>query len=262
MRRQERIDRILALLAESERVEVDELVQQLEISPATARRDLDLLAERGLVKRTHGGATRRQVSYDLPLRYKAATRTEAKRAIALAALAMIPREGVIGLSGGTTTTGIAEALVRSDAHARGLTVVTNAVDIASILATHTEIKVVVTGGVLNAQSYELVGSFVEPVLTTLWLDVSFIGAGAFSAENGVCTPNEYEAHVNRLMAKRSDRAVAVVDSAKYGGREFARIGDAEVLPEILTDAGIGPEATAALEAAGYRVTEAITNRRD
>lgn len=251
--REDRLDSILSKLDRTSTVGVEALSQELGVSVATIRRDLDLLEQRRLVERTHGGATRRAVDYDLSLRYKEAASTEAKAAIARAAVGRIIPGSVIGLSGGTTTFMVADALSQRDDLLHDLTIVTNAVDIANKLAIHPGIKVIVCGGVINASSFELVGSFVDSVLRSIWLDLAFVGVHAISASTGGLTANEDEAYVNRLMAERAEQAVVVADSSKYGRRSFASVGGTEVFQSIITDSKLEPNAHAELTQAGYDV---------
>ncbi|SMX83102.1 MULTISPECIES: DeoR/GlpR family DNA-binding transcription regulator [unclassified Brevibacterium] len=251
--REDRLDSILSKLDRETTVGVEALSQELGVSLATVRRDLDLLEQRRLVERTHGGATRRAVDYDLSLRYKEAASTEAKAAIARAAVDRISPGSVIGLSGGTTTFMVADALSRRDDLLRDLTIVTNAVDIANRLAIHPGIKVIVCGGVINTSSFELVGSFVDSVLRSIWLDLAFVGVHAISASAGGMTANEDEAYVNRLMAERAEQAIVVADSSKYGRRSFASVGGTEVFQTIITDSQLEAGAADELVQAGYDV---------
>lgn len=255
MKRAARLNAILDLLAETGEVTVDELVAQLDASPATTRRDLDSLAEQRLLTRTHGGAVAQAVAYELPVRYKSHLRTEQKAAIAQAAAALVTPGMVVGLSGGTTTTALAAALAARDdlAAGGGITVVTNAVNIAAQLATRPEIKVVVTGGVIHSRSYELVGPFVEQLLRGVRLDIAFIGVNGMDAASGASTHDEREAAVNRMMAERARRAVVVTDGSKLGVSAFAAVGGVELFPTVLTDAGADATAVAALRAAGHEV---------
>ena len=254
MKRAARLNGILDLLAVAGEVTVDDLVEQFGASPATTRRDLDSLAEQRLLTRTHGGAVAQTVAYELPIRYKSHLRTHEKESIAQAAAALVAPGTVVGLSGGTTTTAIAAALAaRDDLAVRGITVVTNAVNIAAQLATHPNIKVVVTGGVIHSRSYELVGPFVEQLLRGVRLDIAFIGVNGMDAENGASTQDEREAAVNRIMAERADLAVVVTDASKLGITAFAAVGGAELFPTVITDAGADGETVAALRAAGYEV---------
>ncbi|KQZ23707.1 DeoR/GlpR family DNA-binding transcription regulator [Microbacterium sp. Root553] len=255
MKRAARLNAILDLLAADGEVNVDELVARFGASAATTRRDLDSLAEQRLLTRTHGGAVAHSVAYELPIRYKSHQRTQQKESIAQAAAALVAPGMVVGLSGGTTTTAIAAALAARDdlAVGPGITVVTNAVNIAAQLATRPDIKVVVTGGVIHSRSYELVGPFVEQLLRGVRLDIAFIGVNGMDAAAGATTQDEREAAVNRMMAERARRAVVVTDSSKLGTIAFAAVGGAELFPVLLTDDGADAATLADLRAAGYEV---------
>lgn len=255
MKRAARLHAILDLLAADGEVTVEELVERFGASPATTRRDLDSLAEQRLLTRTHGGAVAQTVAYELPLRYKSHLRTHEKESIAQTAAGLVTPGMVVGLSGGTTTTAIAAALAaREDLAAEGgITVVTNAVNIAAQLATRPEIKVVVTGGVIHARTYELVGPFVEQLLRGVRLDLAFIGVNGMDAVAGATTQDEREAAVNRMMAERARRAIVVTDGSKLGVEAFSTIGGADLFTTVITDRGADEAALDALRAAGYTV---------
>ncbi len=258
MNRTERLTAVLDLLAETGRVEVDDIVQRLGVSLATARRDLDALAQQQLLTRTRGGAVAHSVAYDLPLRYKNQQRPDQKLAIARAAVELIPRGAVIGLCGGTTTTAIADAVMsRPDIMASspdpGLTVVTNAINIGMLLSTRPQIKTVLTGGVVHARSYELVGAYADAVIGALSLDIAFIGANGLDAEVGPTAHDEQEASVNAMLASRARRAIVVADSTKLGRRAFATIGPRGLFTTVVTDDEITTEQRRRLEESGYEV---------
>ncbi|WP_127794137.1 DeoR/GlpR family DNA-binding transcription regulator [Agromyces sp. LHK192] len=258
MNRAERLSAVLDLLAEDGQVEVEQIVERLGVSPATARRDLDALAQQQLLTRTRGGAVAHSVAYDLPIRYKHQQNPEAKAAIARAASALVPRGAVIGLCGGTTATAIADELMsRADimepASDPGLTIVTNAINIAMQLAMRPQIKTVVTGGVVHARSYELVGSYAEGVLGNISLDLAFIGANGIDTVVGPTSHDEREAAVNALMARRATRAVLVVDSTKLDRRAFAAIGERRLFQTVITDAASTAEQRSRLVDAGFDV---------
>ncbi len=258
MNRTERLSAVLDLLAKSGQVEIDEIVEKFGASPATVRRDLDALASQQLLTRTRGGALAHSVAYDLPIRYKNQHNPDAKAAIAREASALVHRGAVIGLTGGTTTTAIAAALMsRADimepAPDPGLTVVTNAINIAMQLAMRPQIKTVLTGGVVHSQSYELVGAYTESVLGSVTLDLAFLGVNGVGPEFGPTSHDEREAAVNGLMAARAQRAVIVADSSKLGLRAFATIGSTRTIQTIITDSGATAEQREALEESGYDV---------
>lgn len=258
MSRADRFSAVLALLAETGHVEVEQIVEKLGVSPATVRRDLDALAEQQLLTRTRGGAASQSVAYDLPLRYKNLQHREEKQAIARAASDMVSRGAVVGLCGGTTSTAIADALmsrpdIMEDRPEPGLTVVTNALNIAMQLSARPQIKTVVTGGVVHPRSYEVVGSFAETVLQSLTLDIAFIGVNGLHPVAGATTHDEREARVDAIMASRASTAVIVADSSKLGKRAFATIGGGDLFATIITDVRATGEQRDWMIACGYEV---------
>lgn len=249
MRQAERLGVILEELATSGTVGVTELCGRLGVSPATVRRDLELLEEQRLLTRTHGGAIAQMVSYELPLRYRSATRQEQKRRIGQEAAGRVHDGAVIGLTGGTTTTEVARAI----AH-RPLTVVTNALNIASELAIRPNIKLVVTGGVARPETYELVGPIADAAVSDLNLDVVFIGTDGISAAAGLTTHHEIEAHTDRAVMDRGSMVVVVVDGSKLGRVAFVQICPIEAVHEIVTDTDGDSHELAAIRHTGVTVT--------
>lgn len=251
MRQAERLGAILEELSNGGSVAVADLSVRLGVSAATIRRDLELLEEQRLLSRTHGGAVAQGVLYELPLRYKAARHQDEKRRIAKEAVTRVPEGAAIGLTGGTTTTEVARALVDRNR----LTVVTNALNIAGELAVRPNIKLVVTGGFARSESYELVGPLAEQTLADLHLDIVFIGVDGISAKEGLTTHHEVEAHTNRSLIERADRVVVVADGSKLGLVGFARICPISAVDELIT-AGADPAVVAPLREAGLAVTVA------
>ena len=250
MRQTERLSAILELLASDGAVDVGELVGRFEASAATVRRDLQLLAEQRMLSRTHGGAVARDVLYELPLRYKAARHQVEKKRIAVAAANRVADGAVIGFTGGTTTTEVSRRIV--DRH--GITVVTNALNIAGELAIRADVKLVVTGGTARAESYELVGPVAEQALERLNLDVAFVGVDGIAVEAGLTTHHEVEAHTNRSMIDRARHVVVVTDSSKLERVTFAQICPIDRVDELITDDGASGTAIRSLREAGVVVT--------
>src|SRR5258707_15824425 len=104
MKRHERLNAILELLAEDSKLDVATAAPRLGVSEATIRRDLEYPAEQQLLTRTHGGAVANSTSYDLPLRFKSSPHPQEKHRIAQAAAPLVPAGGGVGINGGTTTT--------------------------------------------------------------------------------------------------------------------------------------------------------------
>lgn len=249
---------LLGLLAERGRLSVAEVVEELAVSEATVRRDFGDLAAQQLVTRTHGGVVASAVAYDLPARYKQAGGDSAKERIATYAADLVPEGSVVGFNGGTTTSATARRLAaRSDLAAAvrrpSITVVTNALNIATEMVLRPFIRCVSLGGVARPESYELSGPLASMVLGELWLDTVVLGVDAVSALAGATCEHEGEAGINSLMVQRADRVVVVAAGDKLGRRAFARICATNRINTVVTDASAAGDAIDDLRAAGVRV---------
>jgi len=259
--RYRRWNELLELLAAAGQLQVEETAKALGVSEATVRRDLDELARQQMLTRIRGGAVAQGVTYDLPLRYKSERHPSEKQRIAAVAAGLVRPGQITGLNGGTTTTEVARALAtRSDLNSQvpspAVTVVTNALNIATELAVRQHIKIVTTGGVARPQSYELTGPLATGVLEQVALDVAILGVDGIDAVAGATAHHEGEASINRLMARQAAKVVIAADSSKVGRRAFARICTAREIDVLVTDAGIAAEDAARLEDAGVDVVTA------
>ena len=251
LRRSERIAAILKRLATDRSLGVAELAESFGVSQATLRRDLQALQEQRLLTRTHGGAQASEVAYELPMRYRDAHHREQKRRIAVAAVSRIPQGPLaVGLTGGTTTSEVARLLMERT----GLTVVTNALNIAAEIALRPRMRLVVTGGVSRSQSYELVGPWAERTLLGLNVAIAFVGVDGISAGGGLTTHDEVEAKTNAVLISRAQRTIVVADGSKVGRDLLARIVDVQEVDELITDDSADKGALDALSRAGLKVT--------
>jgi DeoR family transcriptional regulator of aga operon len=174
---------------------------------------------------------------------------------------MVRAGEVVGLNGGTTTTEVARALatrpdLSSSAPVPAITVVTNALNIATELAVRQHIKIVTTGGVARPQSYELTGPLATGVLEQVTLDVAILGVDGIDSTTGATAHHEGEASINRLMSHQARRVIIVADSSKVGRRTFARICGLAEIGVLVTDTGIAPGEATLLEHAGVDVVTA------
>jgi DeoR family transcriptional regulator of aga operon len=253
MRQEERLSLILEELAAQGSVGVAELARGLHVSTASIRRDLQLLERQRLLSRTHGGAVAGSMTYELPLRYRGGQHRDEKRRIAAAAAARVDDHVfTVGLTGGTTTTEVARQLVDR----QGLTIVTNALNVAAELAVRPNLKLVVTGGTARSESYELVGPQAEVVLSMMNLDLAFVGVDGLTAAGGLTTYHDVEAHTNGILIERARRVIVVADGSKVGRLAFARICGIGDVQELITDASADAGELARIEDAGVRVTRA------
>ncbi len=269
--RARRWSELLGLLGDRGRLSVTEAALTLAVSEATIRRDFAALADQQLATRTHGGVVATGAAYDLPVRYRGRTdpdraHPDRKERIAAVAAAQLEAGTVVGFNGGTTTTATARRLAaRADLQRDGpgagitgptITVVTNALNIATEMVLRPHVRTVTLGGIARPRSYELVGPLAALVLEELWLDVLVLGVDGFDVVGGATCHHGGEAGIDAHMVRRARKVLVVAGSEKLGRRTFARICPAVGVHTLITDSDAGPEIVAEIEAAGVRVLPA------
>ena len=239
---------ILTRVREDGGVRVADLARDLRVSDMTVRRDLEILHNRGLLEKVHGGATSLPGSalFEPGFAAKSTLQEPEKEAIATAALGLVLPGTAIGISAGTTTYALARRLVDMP----GLTVVTNSVPVADVLyrAGRPDQTIILTGGV-RTPSDALVGPFAVAALRTMHLDQVFMGVHGMDPKSGYTTPNVLEADTDRALVASGRRLVVVADSSKWrtiGISSFAGLDEADTL---VTDANLGTDARAILREA-------------
>lgn len=226
---------------------VSALVDMLNVSDMTVRRDLSVLADRGLLEKVHGGATAiTERSTDEPgFAVKSSRQRLEKEAIAARAARFVTPGSAVGISAGTTTW----ALARHLCAVPGLTIVTNSIPVADALHTmgRADQTVVLTGG-MRTPSDALVGPFANAALQSVHLDLVFLGVHGMDNQAGFSTPNITEADTHRALIAAGRRLVVLADHSKWetvGISSMAPLSHADVL---ITDDGLPPEAIEALSA--------------
>lgn len=252
-----RLRQLLEILAERRRLSVAEASTALGVSEATVRRDFNVLARQQLVTRTHGGVVATSVAYDLPLRYREGS-DGAKERVAEAAAKLVKPGDVVGFNGGTTTSAAARRLAGRPDLAESdlrpaLTVVTNALNIATEMVLRPYVRTVTLGGIARPQSYELVGPLASMVLRELWVDRLFLGVDGLTVEGGASCFHEGEAAINAMMVERASQVVVVTGAEKLGRRTFARICDVGAMTMLITDTSADPQYVDRLRSAGVEV---------
>lgn len=235
------------------RVDVAVTAEELDVSAETIRRDLDVLERQGLLRRVHGGAIPADLlGFEPGISARDAVATQEKDRIAKAALEELDGASTVLLDAGTTTARLA-SLLPAD---RELTVVTNALPIASMLAARPNVTLLLLGGRVRGTTMATVDEWALDVLGDLTADIAFLGTNGFSPRRGLTTPDHAEAAAKKAMLGAARRAVVLADSAKHGADQFVRFGRLDQVDVLITDTGLTPEEAAAVAAAGPRVVRA------
>lgn len=241
----ERRERILAAARERGAASVPELAAALQVSEMTVRRDIDQLAEDGLVERVRGGMRLRGGS-----RPSAGLTVSAeRRAIAAAGATTVEPGMAVGISGGATGVALAREL-RSVAD---LTVVTNSLAVADLFspperadAPYTQ-TVVLTGGV-RTPSDALVGPVAVRALEHLHCDLVFLDVHGLDVNAGITTMNLLEAETHRAFMAAARQVVVLADHTRWGVVGLTTIADLADIDRLISDGGLDEEARAQLAA--------------
>jgi DeoR family transcriptional regulator of aga operon len=249
---EERRRKILMLLETEGRVTVNDLVRRFDVSTVTMRADLDILAENGALVRSHGGAVRRlDPVQDYSVAFKETIHHAEKVRIGQAAAGLLKPNQTIILDSGTTTLQVARHIKQQKL--KGLTVVTNALNIANELVDAPNVSLIMLGGILRQVSNSFVGPQAERMLAALHADHLFLGVDGLDLEVGPTTPDILEAELNSLMIAVSTEVTIVADSSKIGRRSLSTIGSLSAIHRLITDNRIAPEAAQAIQARGLEL---------
>lgn len=248
---------IIATLAREDAVRVADLTARFGVSDMTIRRDLELLADQGRLRKVHGGAVAVHSSAEEPgFEAKRSVATAAKRAIAARAAELVEPGSAIGISAGTSTWMFANELRGAPGP---LSVVTNSTSVADALAAPgvlgapdalaapdaAGITVILTGG-LRTRSAALVGAIADRAIAALHVDQLFLGVHGMDPAAGFTTPNLAEAHTNATFIAHARSLVVLADSSKWQTVGLAEIAPLAAADVVITDDGIPDEARAAL----------------
>ncbi|MFL5675708.1 MAG: DeoR/GlpR family DNA-binding transcription regulator [Chloroflexota bacterium] len=232
---------ILDRVREDGAVRVADLVRELGVSDMTVRRDLEMLDERGLLEKVHGGATSLSGSavFEPGFAVKSSLQQAEKDAIADAAVGLAEPGMAVAVSAGTTTYALAQRL----ANVPGITVVTNSIQVADVLhrAGRPDQTIILTGGV-RTPSDALVGPFAVAALRTVHVDLVFVGVHGMDPRSGFTCPNLLEADTDRALIEAGRRLVVVTDHSKWGVIGISSIARLDQADTLVTDAGLSAEA--------------------
>ena len=249
MQRRQRLNQIVSAIVESGGLDVAALAERFEVSAATVRRDLSLLEKQQLVSRSRGGANTNASFNDLPLSYKNTQDIGEKRRIARQALAFVDGARVIGTTGGTTATEFARLLMDRD----GLTIVTNALNLATHLVTNPRLRVFAAGGEVRSSSQEAVGPTAEAFMAHYNLDVAFIGVDGVDADAGCTNYDPVGARVNAIMRERARKNIVLADATKIGRVALAQVCPMSGVDVLITDSRANRETLDAIRSQGCQV---------
>jgi len=245
----ERQHKILDLLRQRKFLDVHELARLLYASESTVRRDLSILENAGLLRRTFGGAAMIEgLNAEIPLSVREDQSSREKESIARLASTLLSDGSTIIIDSSSTAFKLIPYV-----RAHRMTVLTNSPKAAIELARYPDVKVYSTGGRLRENSLSYVGRIAKSAVSLFNLDVMFFSCVGISIAGGLTDTNEDEADLKNTMMAHSRLKVAMMDSSKFGLATFSRISGFTGIDYLVTDRDPGPEWSGALGSAGVKL---------
>lgn len=228
----ERQEKILEYVNKRKRASINELSEIFEVSRVTIRSDIDELALRGLVNKTHGGVVNNEIgiSSEIPYEIKNQSNIKEKQRIAKEALKYIEKNDVIMLDSGSTTFRLVEGLPDD------ITVITTDILLAvEIIKCGKNVRILVPGGELNKKVYTLEGNDAMRFLGNIHADKLFLGCDALDFEVGVTDRSLEYSEIKRAMVEASSRVFLLTDSSKFHSILLKKVCPLECIDVIITD---------------------------
>ncbi len=253
----ERQSRLKDLLAQRGMSDLDSLAEALRVSQSTVRRDLDLLEEQGLVKRTHGGViwiadrttSPRPYAFDQRMAYN----VEAKRRIGRAAKSLVSAGETILIDGGTTTFYFAEQLVGMP-----LQIVTNSLPMADLFLNDENVELVLAGGLLYPRYGVLLGPMTEQWISTIHTKTLFFSVAGIH-DSALYNQNLLLVQVEKRMMEQAQRVVLLADSEKFGQQALSKLCALDEVDVVVVDGELSNEQRGMIKKAGCELIVADEN---
>lgn len=248
----ERQRTILSLLSHQEVISISELVEQLDVSHMTIRRDIVKLEASGKVVSVSGGvqlaqALHRELSHDAKVEQQANEKVQ----IGKLAAQLIEKDATVYLDAGTTSLEIAHQLATRE----DLLIITNNFSIAAYLMNHSPCEIYHTGGKVDRENQSSIGGKVAEFLAGMNIDIAFISSSSWSLK-GLSTPNENKVLVKKAIVKSAQTNYLISDSTKYGRVASFHALDMESLDGVITDTNLPSSVIEELNDKGIEVINA------
>jgi DeoR family transcriptional regulator, fructose operon transcriptional repressor len=250
---EQRKQRILEYLSQNTFGDVPALVDMLRVSPATIRRDLSELADRGSIIRTHGGASLsvQGMGHEPSYHSRAKENVAAKQAIAALARKYVHEGEVIAIDVGSTALEFAKGLRDH----RNITVFTANILVSEVLA-NSDVNVILVGGTLRKREMSVAGPIAVQIITQFYFDKFFLGTAGITIADGLTDFSVDDVDVKKAFLSHSKEVIALVDYSKLGRVSFAKICQLNRVSRLITDAAADPDFLEELEDAGLQIAVA------
>jgi len=228
----ERRNEILSKLREDKKVLVGDLSKYYKVTEETIRRDLDLLEQKGLAKKTYGGAVLLDdLKEELPYNIRKQTNIKEKKIIAELVADMIEDGEHLMLDASTTSLYIAKSIKNKE----NITIITNSLEVMFELSDKKGWRILSTGGLMKEGALALIGPQTEKMIDNYHVDKAIISCKGIDKNKGISDSNESDVEIKKHMIQSAKEVILVVDNAKFDKISFVHTGDLSQIDYIVTD---------------------------
>lgn len=229
----ERRQSIIDIVEEKKKVLVGEIALRFSVTEETIRRDLEILENQGVLKRTYGGAILNQgTNVDYPLSMREVSNKNAKTIIAEEVAKVVQEGDTLMLDSSSTALYVAKYIKISK---KKVTIITNSFRIITELQDSNDINLILAGGSFRDSSKAFVGKWTENIIKNYYVNKAIICCKGLDINRGIMDSNELEAEVKFLMAKSAEEVFLVIDSMKFDKISFVKIMDIGEVHYVYTD---------------------------
>lgn len=226
---------ILKILDQREMVSVKELVELLQVSDMTVRRDLNELSQRGLVERTHGGVRRLMIQNPDSSVILSRDYPDTHNPIVELAKGLLQEKDTIGLGAGALINSLAAGIVDYS-----LTVVTTSMNVALSMSQGPSV-IYLSGGRVEPRHHYLYGDVAERGYENFFVDKLFITSAGLNQDGVISELEDREARIKRMMIKRANHVYLLLESQKFDVTKFYSVTEIHNIEHIITDQDPGPQ---------------------
>ena len=247
--RTDRLNEMEQYIVRNTTASLEELTQVFSISMNTVRRDVQMLLQRGLIRKVYGGVEVIQQTQPLPMSVRAATCKEEKQLIGKLAATLIPDHSSVFLDSGTTTCQVLPYL----AEKKGITVVTHSLTALCEASRYPNLRVINLGGVFNASTSSYIGISTVEALAKLNVQTVLIATTGVTLEQGLTNTTYMEADVKRYITAKSTNIILMADHTKFDRAAVLSFLPFERLSAVVTDEKPAPEYVSFMEKHNIRL---------
>jgi DeoR family glycerol-3-phosphate regulon repressor len=240
---------ILSLTHAKGMLQIQWLAEHFAVTPQTIRRDIERLASQSLLRRFRGGVTTPSSTENIAYSTRKTLMAEEKRRIAELAAQQVPNEASLFINIGTTTEAVARTLLGH----RGLRVITNNLNVATILHQNTDFSVSIAGGPVRQRDGGIVGEATVDFIRQFKVDIGIIGVSGIDSDGDLLDYDYQEVRVARAIIENSRRVFLVTDHTKFGRNAMTRMAHIGDVDDLFTDREPPPDMLAVINASNCRI---------